>query len=82
MKLTESEKQAIANGETIHITENGVKIIALRADLYEKNQEIFYTDKPLSEEEQLAALRQGGERAGWNDPEMDVYDDLDPRNQQ
>ena len=30
-------------------------------------------------EKRLFQLRQFGKRAGWDDPEMDIYDDLDPR---
>jgi len=82
MKLTESEKQAITNGETICATEDGIKIIVVRADVDEKSRKFFYTDEPLTEEEQLLALQQAEERADWNAPEMDVYDELDPRNQQ
>jgi len=36
MKLTESEKQAITNGETILATEDGIKIIIVRADVYDQ----------------------------------------------
>ena len=47
-----------------------------------KSRKVFYTDEPLTEEEQLLALQQAGERAGWNDPEMNVYDELDPKKRQ
>ena len=33
----------------------------------------------LTPEEQTGLLRDIGTRVGWDDPEMDVYDDLDPR---
>jgi hypothetical protein len=33
----------------------------------------------LSRQEQQALLLQAGLRAGWDDPEFDVYDELDPR---
>ncbi len=36
MKLTESEKQAIFNGDTIRTTEDGIKIIVIRADVYDQ----------------------------------------------
>jgi hypothetical protein len=39
----------------------------------------YYDDSPLTEEEQRELLIQAGLRAGWDDPEMDVYNDLDPR---
>ena len=34
---------------------------------------------PLTEEERRALLIQAGLRAGWDDPEMDIYNDLDLR---
>lgn len=33
----------------------------------------------LSKEEQDGLLRDLGRSVGWDDPEMDLYDDLDPR---
>ncbi len=33
----------------------------------------------LSFSEQIHLLRAAGLRAGWDDPEMDLYHDLDPR---
>lgn len=33
----------------------------------------------LTDAEQTYLLRQAGLRAGWDDPEMDIYNDLDPR---
>lgn len=34
----------------------------------------FFEDDPLAPNEQRALLRDFGKRAGWDDPEMDVYD--------
>lgn len=36
MKLTESEKLAITKGETICTTEDGIRIIIVRADVYDQ----------------------------------------------
>ena len=52
--------------------------VLVRADVYEKFKSLFEAD-PVSEQERAFHLRQFGRRAGWDDPEMDVYDDLDPR---
>ena len=38
-----------------------------------------YDDSPITEKEREALLVQAGLRAGWDDPEMDVYNELDPR---
>lgn len=44
-------------------------------------QKLPYDDSPLADEEKRALLIKAGLRAGWDDPEMDVYNDLDPRRQ-
>ena len=40
---------------------------------------LFYDDSPLTAEERQTLLVQAGLRAGWDDSEMDIYNDLDPR---
>ena len=52
--------------------------VLLRADVYERFKSLF-EDDPFTEQERLFQLRQFGQRAGWDNPEMDVYDDLAPR---
>ena len=39
----------------------------------------YYDDGPITEEEETALLIEFGLRAGWDDPEMDVYNDMVPR---
>lgn len=50
----------------------------LRRSLSLEQLHIFDTE-PLSSDERRQLLVQAGLRAGWDDPEMDVYNDLDPR---
>jgi len=45
------------------------------------NQDLFYEHSTLTRDEKRALILQAGLRAGWDDPEMDVYN-LDPRRQQ
>lgn len=53
--------------------------IMLRADVYDQMQTRLYDDTPLTSKEKQALLLKAGLRAGWDDPAMDVYNDLDPR---
>ena len=39
---------------------------------------VYYDDGPITEEERRYHLIQAGLRAGWDDPEMDVYNDMVP----
>ena len=54
------------------------KFVLLRAEVYERFKSLF-EDDPITVEERQSHLEQFGRRAGWDDPQMDVYDDLDPR---
>jgi hypothetical protein len=55
--------------------------VLLQADMYDQIHELLYNGTPLTPDERRAVLLQAGLRAGWDDPEMDVYNDLDPRRQ-
>lgn len=50
----------------------------LRRSLSLERLHLFDTE-PLSSDERQRVLVRAGLRAGWDDPEMDVYDSLDPR---
>ena len=52
--------------------------VLLRADVYERFRALF-EDVPMTDQERKQQLQQFGKRAGWDDPEMDIYNDLDPR---
>lgn len=53
--------------------------IVLRADVYDQMQTRLHDDAPLTDAEKQVLLIKAGLRAGWDDPEMDVYNELDPR---
>ena len=57
--------------------ETNRQYVLLRADLYERLHLLFDYGPP-SRQEQEALLRQAGKRTGWDDPEMDIYNELDP----
>jgi hypothetical protein len=55
--------------------------VLVQENVYERFKSLFEAD-PVTEQERLFQLEQFGKRAGWDDPEMDVYNDLDPRRKQ
>jgi hypothetical protein len=81
MELTEEQRQRMreANGEPIVLIdpETNQRYVLLRADLYERLMRFVYDDSPPTDEENRRQLAASGKRAGWKDPEMDVYDDYD-----
>ena len=40
---------------------------------------LLFEEDSVTEKERLFQLEQFGKLAGWDDPAMDMYDDLDPR---
>jgi hypothetical protein len=59
--------------------ETNVEYIVLRAEVYDRIKGFIYDDSPLTDHEKRELLIRAGLRAGWDDPEMDVYNELDPR---
>ena len=60
--------------------ETNIEYVVVPAETFEQMRNgVYYDDSPLTEEEQNALLIEFGRRAGWDDPEMDVYNDLAPR---
>jgi hypothetical protein len=49
--------------------------VVVRADLYGRIRPLIY-GKELSIDEQRCLLSELGKSVGWDDPEMDVYNDL------
>jgi hypothetical protein len=52
--------------------------VLVKAEVYERFKSLFEEDL-VTPEERRFQLDQFGRRAGWDDPAMDVYDELDPR---
>jgi hypothetical protein len=74
MNVTAEEVQAAKRGEAVRLTADDVEVVLLRADLYDRIKGVIYDDSPLTPEERLALIQQAGNRAGWDDPELDVYE--------
>ena len=55
--------------------------VLLPAEMYDQIHGLLSGDSSLTPDERRAVLIQAGLRAGWDDPEMDVYNTLDPRQQ-
>ena len=83
IKLTKEQQQAIqdANGQPIRLTDpkTHLEYVVLPAEIFDRVQHVFSEANPLTIEEQRALLVQVGLSVGWDDPAMDVYNKLDPR---
>jgi hypothetical protein len=72
-----------SQSEPVRLTdpETQQQYVVLAAEKYDSLAASLFSDEPLSAEERKQLLIQAGLRAGWDDPAMDVYNDLDPRRQ-
>jgi hypothetical protein len=70
-----------SQGQPIHLVnpETNVEYIILPAEIYNRIHSLFYDDEPLTSDEQRNLLIQAGLRARWDDPDMDIYNDIEPR---
>jgi hypothetical protein len=70
-----------SHGRPLRLTdpETHTEYVLLQAEMYDQLHGLLSDDIHLTPDERRAVLLQAGLRAGWDDPEMDVYNDLDPR---
>ena len=79
-KIQQAVQAAKENPVRLIDPETNVEYVVLPAETFEQLQNgVYYDDSPITEEERQELLVQAGLRAGWDDPEMDVYNDLDPQ---
>jgi hypothetical protein len=79
IQLTEEQWANIESDELpVRVSDptRSATFVLVRADVYERFKVLFEED-PVTEQERLFHLQQFGKRAGWDDPEMDIYDELD-----
>ena len=79
--LSKEIQKAIKNAQEDPVKlvdpETKLEYVVLPVETFELMRKgVYYDDGPLTEEEKNALLIEFGRRAGWDDPEMDVYNDL------
>lgn len=72
-----------ADGRPLRLTdpETQAEYVLLQADIFDQLHGLMDKDTSLTPDERRAVLLQAGLRACWDDPEMDVYNELDLRRQ-
>ena len=81
--LTKEIQQAIKDSqeEPVRLVdpETNVEYVVVPVETFERMRKgVYYDDGPITEEEQTALLVEMGLSIGWDDPEMDVYNDMVP----
>jgi len=81
--LTEEQRQAIHETNdrgpvTLVDPTTNTTYILMREDIYQRYRALFHEDE-FQVRESYPLIDEVAGREGWNDPEMDAYDALDPR---
>lgn len=81
-KLSKEQRQAVeeSHGAPVEVVDPATKdqYMLMRADFYNRLVATLDLGEP-TKEEKIANLQAMGRSAGWEDPESDVFDDLEPR---
>jgi len=81
IELTYEQWQIVRRAETplrVVVPDDTASYVLLSKVEYDRIQFVLNPEL-VTHAERAALLQQFGRRAGWDDPSMDVYDDLDPR---
>ena len=81
--LTVEQREAVATARDPYLRivdpDSQTEYVLVRADIFERLQNRMFDAEPMSPEEKNQLFAEAARRAHWDDPEFDVYNDLDPR---
>ena len=81
IELTQEQREQLrqANGAEVRLrdSEAGREYVIVPAETFDRLRSLLYEDGDWTPEEQLCLLAESGKRAGWDDPEMDIYNNYD-----
>jgi hypothetical protein len=77
MNLPHDQIEAAKRGEAVKIAADDVELVILRADIYERVKKLLYDDTEWTAGELRSLLAKSAEANGWNEPEMDEYDNYE-----
>ena len=79
IELTQAQRPELAQPEPTAVDpETQEAYVLVRKEVYDRVKGLLFGDEKWSEGAYAAALEVFA-RDGWDDPRMDVYDQLDPR---
>ena len=75
MTLSSEQIEAAKEGKAVKVSAEGTEFVLLRTDVYDQVKRVVeYDDQTWTKEEKAALLQSFRARAGWDDPELDVYE--------
>jgi hypothetical protein len=80
-ELTDRQREEVngLNGGVIDVSDpvTNEQYVLIRKETFERIKGSLFDSDDWTAEEQLRLLAESGQRAGWNEPAMDLYDNYD-----
>jgi hypothetical protein len=73
MELSKEQLEAVRDGQSLRLKEEGTELVVLRADVFERLRGLLYDDSPWSDEEMDLLAAEDADALGWEG--MEVYQD-------
>lgn len=79
MVLSVNQRSAVHQGEVVPVTVDETECVVIRKDLFQKIIQRTYDDSEVDVREAYPLMDAVAKQEGWDDPSMEIYDDLVPR---
>ncbi len=76
MQLTSTQLAAVRNGESVRLNEGGTDVVLVRADLFDRLQNLRYDVSPWTDEEMDLLAAADADSLGWDG--MEAYQESKP----
>src|SRR5271163_3524298 len=78
IELTQEQRQAVHEQSEVRLIDpqTNEAFVLIRAEAYDKLKHLLYDDSEFSTEEAFPLLNEVLGKEGWNDPAMDIYNDV------
>ena len=81
IELTQQQQQAVHEQSEVRLIDPQTKeaFVLIRAEAYDRLKHLLYDDAEFPSEEAFPLLNEVLGKEGWDDPAMDIYNDISPR---
>ena len=77
MNLSMDQKQALQQGNAVPVVVETTDCVLLRRDIFDRVKALLYDDSEWTHDDLRKQLARSYEGSGWDEPEMDAYDNYD-----
>jgi len=75
MQLTDEQLEAVLSGESVRLKEGNTDLVVMRADVFDRLQDLLYDDGPWTDEEMDLLAAEDADALGWEGMEAYQSDD-------